>query len=213
VPRSRAKASGGPKKPAAGTTEPAAKVKSLDRLNIFAAVFGVIAIVVGLLSQIWLIAIIAALSVVVTFTIVAIIEKSIGWPAWRVIIALAVVLILLFIQYMPPKVTSFEINLSNFLSWSTVHGPTLDYYPITDNPQTGNQVDQLSSPDVVNVNVRCWTLGHLSGKLKVNVNWVSIKGGPYDGLWVPFEAINAGNPGLARDVPNCNSWWLKLWPF
>ena len=37
------------------------------------------------------------------------------------------------------------------------------------------------------------------------ITWVSVKGGNYDGLWIPFTAFQAGSPGLANDIPNCNS--------
>jgi energy-coupling factor transporter transmembrane protein EcfT len=193
---------------------PASKVRFLDRLNIFIAVFGLIAVVVGLLSNIWLIAVISALSVVVTYVIIAIIEKSIKWPAWRVIIALALVSILFFVHDAAPKVESFQVNMYNFSDWPVTNPPQYDF-PVTDDPETGQQYSnfELDLDNEYNIDARCWAPGHLFGKKNINVGWVSVKGGSYDGLWIPLEAVAMGSPGLANDLPNCDSWWFKLWPF
>jgi hypothetical protein len=76
--------------PATGASSPP-KVEALDKLNIFFAVFGAIAVVAGLLSRALAIIAFLGLAYVLTFTMIAIYEKSIKWPAWRVVIALALV--------------------------------------------------------------------------------------------------------------------------
>lgn len=127
-------------------------------------------------------------------------------------------ILLISVQYAPPKVESFQVDMSNFLDWPVAHGITLSYYPITDDPVTGRdyngyQLSLASDQAVYDINVRCWVPGHIFGKSSVNVDWVSVKGGPYDGLWIPLAAVSTDSPGLARDLPNCSSWWLKFWPF
>jgi hypothetical protein len=187
----------------------------LDKFNIFFAAFGVVAVVVGLLAHILLLVIIVGLAFVVTFIVIAILDKSIKWPAWRVVIAISLVFGLLAFQYVPPKTEAFQIYMPDDFSGWTATSPPLYYYPVSDNPQTGHQYSNytLDPGNTYDVNVRCWTSGRLTGKPHIAVDWVSIKGGSYDGLWIPFEAIADENPGLARDLPNCNSWWFRVWPF
>ena len=204
--------------PNAGTAETNAsppKAGTLDKVNIFFAVFGAIAVVAGLLTHALLVIILLGLAYTGTFLIIAIYEKSIKWPAWRVIIALTLVSGVVFcIQYVPPKTEPFQIDIPyDFNGWDIVK-PPLFYFPVSDNPQTGQQYSNfaLEPNNNYNVNALCWTTGHLPEAPHTTVDWVSIKGGSYDGLWIPFEAIAMNNPGLARDLPNCGSWWLKIWP-
>ncbi len=191
------------------------KAGALDKANIFFAVFGAIAVVAGLLTYALLIIVLLGLAYIATLAIIAIYEKSIKWPAWRLIIALILVSGIIFIHYVQPKTESFQINIPyDFSGWS-ITKPPLFSFPITNNPQTGQQYSNYSLDPNNNydVNALCWTAGHLPGVPHETVDWVSIKGGPYDGLWIPFDAIAMGSPGLANDLPNCNYWLLQIWPF
>jgi hypothetical protein len=204
--------------PGAGTPEATAsprKAGPLDKVNIFFAVFGAVAVVWGLLTHALLVIILVGLAFIGTFVIIAIYEKSIKWPAWRVIIALILVSGLLFIQYVPPRTEFFQFGYPyDWPGWD-ITKPPLSYFPVSDNPQTGQRYSnyELDPGISYSVNVRCWTAGHLPGAPHKTVDWVSIKGGSYDGLWIPLDAIASGSPGLARDLPNCNYWWFKIWPF
>jgi hypothetical protein len=192
------------------------KAGVLDKANVFFAVFGVIAVVAGLLSHALLLIILIGLAFVGSLIVIAIYEKSIKWSAWRVIIALTLMSgILLFIEYVPPKTEAFQIAIPyDWLGWD-ITNPPLDYFPVSDDPATGHQYGNftLYPNSNYNVNAACWTAGRLPRAPHTTVDWVSIKGGSFDGLWIPLDALGMDNPGLARDLPNCDSWWLKVWPF
>jgi hypothetical protein len=185
----------------------------LDKANIFFAVFGAIAIVAGLLTHALLIIILLGLAYIGTFVIIALYEKSIKWSAWWVIIALVLVSAVLFIYYIPPKTESFRIDIPyDFPGWN-VTNPPLFSFPVSDNPKTGHQYSNysLDPNSSYNVNALCWTAGHLPRVPHTTVDWVSIKSGDFEGFWIPLEAIALESP--VGDLPNCNSWWFKVWPF
>jgi hypothetical protein len=147
--------------------------------------------------------------------VIAIRDKSIGWPAWRVIIALALAGISVFLYYMPPRTESFMINLAGWTGW-TFSTHSLSYFPVTDDAQVGDEYQQTElDPNQIypDVHARCWSTGNIAGYPGVKITWVSIKGGNFDGLWIPYEAFNYNSAGLADDIPNCNSWWFKAFPF
>ena len=102
-----------PVEPPSAVTSPG-KIKTIDKLNIFFAVFGVVAVVAGLLTHALLIIMLVGFAYIATFVIIALIEKSIKWSAWRVIIAIVVVAGLFAIQHLPPKVESFQVDMYNF---------------------------------------------------------------------------------------------------
>lgn len=217
VSRSRGKATAktGAARPATSAAKaPPPRVGALDKFNIFFAVFGVIAVVAGLLSHALVVIVLFGLAYVLTFTGIAIYEKSIKWPAWRVIISLALILGLILIYNTPPRTETFSIDMYNFTAW-TFGNHSLSDFPVTANPQTGKQYSnyEIDPGQNINVNARCWISGNLAGYAHVKVLWVSIKGGDYDGLWIPYEAVAMNSPGLANDLPNCNSWWLRVFPF
>ena len=166
------------------------------------------------LSHILNLIIILGLAYILSLIVLAYREKSISWPAWRVIIALALAGGIISLYYASPKTEAVEIDMANFNTWPGLTPPVYDF-PVSNNPQTGKQYSnyELDSGNIYHVDVSCWTPGHLPGYPKASIWWVSVKGGDYDGLWIPYEAVAMGSPGLANDLPNCNSFWFKLFPF
>jgi hypothetical protein len=201
-----------PKVPPAKTSS--LKLSRVDVFNIFFVIFGAAAVIVGLLSHVLLIAVILGITFIGTSITTALIEKSINWPAWRIIIAITLVAGVLFVYFASPKTESVRIDMFQFSGWNIVN-PPLEDFPVSDNPQTGHQYSnyELDMGGEYAVNARCWTSGQLTGYPKIEIRWVSIKGGDYDGLWIPSEAIGMNSPGLANDLPNCNSLWFKVFPF
>jgi hypothetical protein len=190
------------------------KAGIFDTVNIFFAVFGAFAVAAGLLTHALLLITLLGLAYVGTLIIIAIRAKSIKWPAWRVIIALTLISgALLFIQYFPPKTVAFQIRIPNdFLGWDITHPPLYDF-PVSDDPQTGHQYSNytLEPGNIYDVSALCWTAGRLPDAPHTTVDWVSIKGGSYNGLWIPFQALALDSP--VHDLPNCDSWQFKVWPF
>ena len=169
----------------------------------------------SLVSHVLLLITLIGVTYMVILVVIAIRDKSIGWPAWRVIIALVLAGVSVFLYYAPPRTESFTISLANWESW-TFGKHTLSYYPVTSNPQVGDEYQQTEldpGQRYEDVNARCWTTGNIAGYPSAKINWVSIKGGNFDGLWIPYEAFNFNSPGLAGDIPNCDSWWFKVFPF
>jgi hypothetical protein len=187
----------------------------LDRTSLYFSIFGGIVVVASLVSHILLLITLIGVTYIFILVVIAIRDKSIGWPAWRVIIALVLAGVSVFLYYAPPRTESFTINLAGWQGW-TFGKHSLSYFPVTANPQVGDEYQQteLDPSQIYNdVNARCWTTGNIAGYPGAKVIWVSIKGGNFDGLWVPYEAFNFGSPGLADDIPNCDSWWFKVFPF
>ena len=206
-----------PPKPAAAAQTPSTEVAKpglLDKVGLYLAIFGGIALVVSSLSHILDLIIGLGLAYILSLVVLAYRDKSISWPAWRVIIALVLALGVISLYYASPKTEAFEIDMTNFTTWPGLTPPVSDF-PVTNKPQTGQEYSnyELDSGNVYRVNVRCWTPGHLPGHPKDSIAWVSVKGGNYDGFWIPDEAISMGSPGLANDLPNCNSFWFKVFPF
>lgn len=185
-----------------------------DSIGFYLSIVGGIAVVASWASHLLQLIIGLGIAYILFLIALAIHKKSIKWPAWRVIIALALVGVIIFLYYAPPKTETFTVNMYQFSGWNIINPPLYDF-PVSDNPQTGHQFSnyEFDSGSENAVNVRCWTQGHLTGHPKVSISWVSIKGGAYDGLWIPYEAIAMDGPGLAGDLPNCDSFWFKLLPF
>jgi hypothetical protein len=201
--------------PAETSPSEVARPALLDRIGIYFSIFGGVAVLAGLISHVLLL--IALLGITYTLILVAIAvrDKSIRWPAWRVIIGLVLVGTSVFLYYAPPRTESFPINMAGFEDW-TFGKYSLSYFPITADPQIGNEFHQ-SELDCdqfdADVNARCFTNGHIAGYPGAVISWVSVKGGAYNGLWIPLEAFAMGSPGLAADIPNCDSLWFKVFPF
>ena len=169
----------------------------------------------SLVSHILLLITLSGVTGLFILVVIAIRDKSIGWPAWRVIIALALAGISVFLYYAPPRTESFTINLAGWAGW-TFGKHSLSYFPVTSNAQIGNEYQQTElDPDQIypDVHARCWTTGNIAGYPDAKISWVSIKGGNFDGLWIPYEAFNYNSAGLADDIPNCGSWWFRAFPF
>jgi hypothetical protein len=206
-----------PPKPSAPAETPsteAAKPGLLDKIGLYLAIFGGIALVASSLSHVLNLIIGLGLAYILSLVVLAYREKSISWPAWRVIIALVLAGGVIFLYYASPKTEAFEINMENFTTWPGLTPPVYDF-PVSANPQTGREYSnyELDPGNIYNVNVRCWAPGHLPGHPKASISWVSVKGGDYDGFWIPYEAVAMGSPGLANSLPNCNSFWFKVFPF
>lgn len=201
--------------PAEGARPEEAKPAPLEKLGLYFSIVGGVALVASLISHVLLLSAILGISYILILIAVGVRDKSIGWPAWRVIIALVLAGACVFLYYVPPRTENFMINLTGYQSWS-LGKYTIPKYPITADPQTGNeyQNSELDFGQIYNnVNARCFTNGHIAGYPGDVVTWVSIKGGAYDGLWIPYEAFFANSPGAARDIPACDSFWFKIFPF
>lgn len=151
----------------------------------------------------------------VTVFAMAIRDKSSGKRAWRVIIALLLAGAAVSVYYAPPRTETFTINLAGWTGW-TFGKNSLSYFPVTDDAQVGEEYQQteLDQDQIYpDLHARCWTTGNIAGYPGVKIPWVSIKGGNFDGLWIPYEAFNYNSAGLAHDIPNCDSWWFKAFPF
>jgi hypothetical protein len=203
-----------PTAPAGTLSSEAAEPSPLEKVGLYLSIFGGIALVASSLSHILNLIIGLGLAYILSLVVLAIRKKSISWPAWRVIIALVLAVGTIFLYYASPRTETFEINMENFTTWPGVTPPVYDF-PVSNNPQTGQEYSnyELDFGNVYQVNTRCWTSGNLPGHPKASISWVSIKGGGYDGLWIPYEAIAMGSPGLANDVPNCSSFWFRVFPF
>lgn len=203
-----------PTAPAETLSTDTAKTDLLDKIGLYLAIFGGIALVASSLSHVLNLIIGLGLAYILSLFVLAYRKKSISWPAWRVIIALILGGSMISLYYASPKTEAFEINMENFTSWNGTTPPIYDF-PVSNNPQTGQEYSnyELDPGNIYNLNVRCWTSGHLPGHPKVSILWVSVKGGDYDGLWIPYEAVAMGSPGLANDLPECNSFWFKVLPF
>jgi hypothetical protein len=204
-----------PPPPTSPPKPPTSKIWSWENIGLVFTILGGIALLASLVTHILLLITIGGVTTLFFLVVTAIRDKSISWPAWRVIIALVLAGVSVFLYYVPPRTESFTINLANWESW-TFGKHTLSYYPVTSNPQVGNEYQQteLDQNQIYDgVNARCWTTGNIAGYPGAKVTWVSIKGGNFDGLWIPYEAFNFNSPGLAEDIPNCDSWWFKIFPF
>jgi hypothetical protein len=201
--------------PAETLSTEAARPGLLEKIGLYLSIFGGIALVASSLSHALILIIFLGLAYILSLAVLAHREKSISWPAWRVIIALVLAGAMILLYYASPKTETFEINMENFTTWPGLAPPAVSDFPVSDNPQTGQEYGnyELDFGNVYYVNARCWTSGHLPGHPKISVSWVSVKGGDYDGLWIPYEAVAMASPGLANDLPNCNSFWFKVFPF
>jgi hypothetical protein len=200
--------------PAKASSTDTAKPGPLEKVGLYLSILGGIVVVASSLSHVLNLIIGLGLAYILSLVVLAYRDRSISWPAWRVIIALILAGGMIFLYYASPKTEAFQINMENFTNWPGLTPPVYDF-PVSDNPQTGREYSnyELDSGTVYDVNVRCWAPGHLPGHSKVSVSWVSVKGGDYDGLWIPYEAVAMGSPGLVGDLPECNSFWFKVFPF
>jgi len=109
-----------------------------------------------------------------------------------------------------------QVDTQGVWSWHPGAGEGLDYYPVTDDPASGREVNTLDS-GLEEFTVSCWQEGKLTtnnGSITAEeVDWVKVTGGRLDDLWIPYVVVNSDNSGVARKLARCDSWRVRLWPF
>ena len=90
------------------------------------------------------------------------------------------------------------------------------FFPLVADPAKGQEVGRMST-GIISADILCWKDGvltdHLVGLVHAPTDWVKVVGGSYKGLWIPLGAVGMDNPDIARSLPNCTDWRLKVWPF
>ncbi|MEV6273543.1 hypothetical protein AB0L64_40680 [Kribbella sp. NPDC051936] len=192
------------------------KLHSLDKLNLFLGLVGLVSVIVALATNVWIVALVLAVSYLALLVVVAVHDRSVPWSAWRIIIAVGIVGAVVGLQSLPSRTWEADVDTQGDWRWHVEAGKELNYYPVTDDPESGREIASLVER-IYALTVSCWESGKLTTKdgsiSAADVDWVLVSGGALDSLWVPYVAINSRNPGVARKLPRCNSWKGRRWPF
>jgi hypothetical protein len=191
------------------------RLQSLDKINLFLGLVGLVSVIAALVVNVWIVALVIGVSYLMLLVVVALHEQSISWPAWRIIITLVIIGAVVVIQSLPPRAWDVQVDTQGAWSWHVRPDKDLHYYPVTDDPASGREIDSLDYGSD-SFTVSCWKEGKLTTKdgsiTAADVDWVKVTGGQLDGLWIPFVAVNSENPGVARKLPRCDTWRGRLWP-
>jgi len=68
-----------------------ASTSNLEKLNLFLALVGLVSVVAALVANLWSVAFVIAVSYLALQIVVAVYERNIPWPAWRIIITLVII--------------------------------------------------------------------------------------------------------------------------
>ena len=192
------------------------RLQSLEKLNLFLALVGLVSLVAALVADLMTLALVIAVTYLALQIVVAVLERNIPWPAWRIIITLVIIGAILVIPSLSPRTWDVQVDTQGVWSWHPGGSEGLNYYPVTDDPASGHEVNILDSR-LDTFTVSCWQEGKLTtndGSITAeDVDWIKITGGRLDDLWIPYVAVNSDNPGVARKLPRCDSWRVRLWPF
>jgi hypothetical protein len=191
-------------------------IDRLSKLNLFLAFVGLASVVAAFWTQLWVAAVIIAMSYLSVLIVLAVIEHHLTWPAWRIVIVLVLIGIVLGARSLPPRTWTATVDTQGSWSWQVTADQALNYFPVTDKPASGREMDALIQ-DIEEFTVRCWEPGKLTTEngdiTNAEVDWVQVVDGRLDGYWIPFAAVNTDSPGIARKLPKCSSWNVRWWPF